>query len=419
VESLQRNLSETTSALENAKMIIASLENASGSLALDLRGKLKAKEQELAVSQNESADSKRRLDILATELRDLQKSFGDTERAEKKVDDLCARQRVLVGQLEKHITSLQSASVVHEVSLTTGIVDSSNVDQIGEILNDALSAMKSTLDSNLEFLGEFDSQTDVQGDGKDTTQVRRLEDAIKKQSEEMKRLRAQLDDRNQGNDQANQKLKAEVQTLREQCASNMEALAKKEQELSVLRSSLNVDELDGGYISDDASEGDEEGDGVHPSVNYDAVGTEALVSILSQGSGGEVENLKLELRKAFSEKERASKDLQLERVSLANAKMIISSLETANKSMVEDLRSRLQSSNSAIASLLNQSEESKKRTSELKEEVKKLKKEKKQVQRNYEAEIRKLKEDAETLEPDDSKPGPEEKKEDSQEVVPV
>ena len=199
----------------------------------------------------------------------------------------------------------------------------------------------------------------------------------------------------------------------------MEALAKKEQELSVLRSSLHVDELDGGYISDDASEGDEEGDGVHPSVNYDAAGTEALVSILSQSSGGEVENLKLELRKAFSEKERASKDLQLERESLANAKMIISSLETANKSMVEDLRSRLQSSNSAIASLLNQSEESKKRTSELKEEVKKLKKEKKQVQRNYEAEIRKLKGDAETLEPDDSKPGTEEKKEDTQEVVPV
>ena len=94
-------------------------------------------------------------------------------------------------------------------------------------------ATTNTLDSNLEFLG---TQTDAQGAGKDATVVRRLEDVIKKQSEEMKRLQAQLDDRNQEKDQTIQKLKAEVRNLREQCASNMEALAKKEQELSVLRS---------------------------------------------------------------------------------------------------------------------------------------------------------------------------------------
>ena len=47
VESLQRNLAETATSLENAKKIIASLENANGSLAVDLRAKLKAKEQEL------------------------------------------------------------------------------------------------------------------------------------------------------------------------------------------------------------------------------------------------------------------------------------------------------------------------------------------------------------------------------------
>ena len=38
----------------------------------------------------------------------------------------------------------------------------------------------------------------------------------------------------------------------------MEVLAKKEQELSVLRSSLKVDEADAGYISDDASDADED-----------------------------------------------------------------------------------------------------------------------------------------------------------------
>ena len=71
-----------------------------------------------------------------------------------------------------------------------------------------------------------------------------------------------------------------------------------------------------------------------------------------------------------------AKELKTEKESLANAKMIISSLEKANKSMMEDLRSRLHDSNTAIASLLEKSMESEKTTAKLQAELEALRKEK-------------------------------------------
>jgi hypothetical protein len=55
----------------------------------------------------------------------------------------------------------------------------------------------------------------------------------------------------------------------------------------------------------------------------------------------ELDIMKPELSKKRAELEQSAKDLQEEHKSLANAKMIISSLEKANKSMMEDIRSCL------------------------------------------------------------------------------
>jgi hypothetical protein len=396
VESLQRSLSEKATSLENAKKIIASLENAIGSLALDLRSKLKAKEQELLTAQSESADSKRRLDILATELRDLQKKYGDNERAERETKAQTLKYRALVGQLERSISGLQSASVVHEVSAATGQPDGSNVDQIGDVLSDMLTTLKSTLESTPRYDEDYGSlnsggAADLLHDlDQKKVAVRRLEEALTKQNEEVKKLRSQLEQRIQGNDQSNEQLNAEMQNLREQCAANREVLAKKERELSVLRSSLKVDENDAGYISDDDSGDEDDGDaGVPASINYGQA--EALATILSHEANlNEFETLKNQLLNALSEREKAGKDLQAERESLANAKMIISSLENANKSMTEDLRCRLQDSNSAVASLMDKSMENEKNAIELREEVEQLKKEKEEERQNHLAEVKRL-----------------------------
>ena len=436
VETLQRSLADTVSSLENAKKIIASLEGANGSLAQDHRAKVKAKDEELKLVQNESAERKRRLDSLATELRDLQRKQGNNNRAEKQSRAHFMRLKALRVHLEKNISGLQSASVVHEVSTSTGMPDATNIDQISDILGDTLLAVTTTLEMAEQSIDEFEDQSDAMyGEAEVSSEVgravdaiirtdreaaskdlkdeldqkklavRRLEDALKKQSDEMKRLRSQLDKRSSGGGE-NDQLKAEIKTLREQCATNMDVLAKKERELSVLRSSLSVDEDDAGYISDDASDQEDEGDeaasAMSASLNkYGVAEAEALATILSNGRAidlpnrnREVETLKNDLLKASGEKEKACQDLQAERESLANAKMIISSLEKANKSMMEDLRSRLQDSNTAIQSLLDKSMEHEKRSNSLTEELEKMKKEKEEAEAKYEEELKKLKDEA-------------------------
>eukprot|EP00934_Nitzschia_sp_Nitz4_P003737 Nitzschia sp. Nitz4//scaffold42_size132992//49569//52208//NITZ4_003392-RA/size132992-processed-gene-0.30-mRNA-1//-1//CDS//3329551697//3727//frame0 len=426
VESLQKNLVDTHSSLENAKKIIASLENANGSMAVDLRAKLKAKEEELTMVQTESAERKRRLDSLATELRDLQRKTDTIERFEKQSNAQMIRHKALMGLLENSLNGLQSASAVHEVATSTGQPDPVNMDKIGEILTDTLVGIRTSINLTEQYLEEFDDNSTVAMTEVDVSSevgrqidsiiksdrealaksmkdeleqkrvtVRRLEETIKKQNEELKQLRLV------GSSGDNQRLLDEIQSLREQCSTNMEVLAKKERELSVLRSSLKVDENDAGYISDDASEGDEDDDDDAPVVpaglkGYDPAQTEALATLMA--SGGKISSGKSDWKdeyvKALEEREKASKELQAERDSLANAKLIISSLEKANKSMMEDLRSRLQDSNTAIASLLEKSMEHEKNSLALQEEVSKLKKEKAELEKEHLTQIGKAKDTA-------------------------
>jgi chromosome segregation ATPase len=436
VESLQKNLSETSSSLENAKKIIASLENANGSLALDSRAKVKAKEEELIRVQKESVDRKRCLDSLATELRDLQKKQGDVELMEQQNKVQIVRQKALVSQLEKSISGLQSAAVVHEVSSASGMPDTTNMDYVADILGDSLIALRSTFEEAERFVDDFDDQSVALTDTGDCSSevgrhidliirndreaaakglrqeldekkiaVRRLEDALKKQSDDLKRMRAQLEIRGRGKEDT-VKMHEEIQSLRKQCTTNMEVLGKKERELFVLRSSLKVDEDDVGYISDDGSEvdDDDETDTVaSPRLNgYGTAQTEALATLLSNGGmdmpgrAQEVEDLRFEMTNFRADREKAAKELEEERESLANAKMIISSLEMANKSMMEDLRSRLLDSNTAIASLLDKSMEHEKKTTELLGELDSVKKERDEVKENHESEVKKLK-DAELI----------------------
>lgn len=448
VESLQKNLSETTCSLENAKKIITSLENANSSMAMELRAKLKVKDEELAAVQKESAERKRRLDTLATELRDLQKKHDDIERLESQSKAQIVRHKALVGLLEKSVSGLQAASAVHEVSTATGEPDMSNVDQISEILNDVMVGIRTSLEVSEQYIDEFDDETTVAFTDIDVSSevgrqidaiikndrealaknlrdeleqkkiaVRRLEEALKKQNDEIRRLRSE-----QRSTEDHQQLLAEIQTLREQCANNVEVIATKERELSVLRSSLKVDEADGGYISDDASDGEDETDTTMSAAGLNRYGpeqTEALAKLLAAGGSmpDRGTELKEELLKARKEKESALKELQGERDSLANAKLIISSLEKSNKSMMEDLRSRLQDSNLAIATLLEKSMEHEKCSKGLREELDRLKKEKEQLEVHLGKGSPKLLEPPERIS-DVRTPGvdpsSEEKKEDSQ-----
>jgi chromosome segregation ATPase len=201
-------------------------------------------------------------------------------------------------------------------------------------------------------------------------------------------------------------LHAEIKILRQQCNTNMEVLTRKERELAVLRDSLRVEDGVVGYISDDEPEDDvEEETPSSPNTappnlthDYGPSQAEALATLLAHGrnhsfdSGSkaivpsnmqslsfndlvvQLESMNAELAKARSDNEKAQRALKVEKESLSNAKMIISSLERANKSMMEDLRARLQDSNAAIASLLEKSMESEKTSAKLRAELESFKK---------------------------------------------
>jgi hypothetical protein len=388
---LREELEEKKSALENAKMIITSLENASGILALDSRTKLKAKEDELAVLKIGMVDRKRTMDTLATELRDLQRHQGNREQ---RGGEEAARRRALVFELEKNMDELRSASVVIEATHDEGAIETAS-----EVLSKTITALKASIDT-LEDTSSADDQ--IANDNRDVaaselrrelkekkTALKRLEDNFRRLKDEA--VRFQVDnERLQTQRNADvELLNVEIDKLRKQCYTNMEVLTKKERELGVLRDSLKVED-DVGYISDDDDLSDGYDDAALEPVSslgqYDSSQVEALASLMAQSQSNsfdlgnaqvssELEAMKGKLAEARTDHERNLKELKSEKESLANAKMIISALEMSNKSMMEDLRMRLQDSNSAITSLLAKSMESEKSTARLRTQLDTVRKE--------------------------------------------
>jgi hypothetical protein len=387
---LQEELEEKKTALENAKMIITSLENASGILALDMRTKLKAKEDELAVLKIGIVDRKRTMDTLATELRDLQRHQGNWEQ---RGGEEGTRRRALVFELEKNMDEMRSASVIIEATNDMGAIET-----VSEVLCKTITALK----ASIETMEDSSADDQVANDNRDVaaselrrelkekkTAMKRLEDNFRRLKDEAVRFQVE-NERLQTQKTADvEGLNVEIDKLRKQCYTNMEVLTRKERELGVLRDSLEVED-DVGYISDDddMSDGydDAEPDPVSTLGQYGSSQVEALATLMAQSESNsfdlgnvqvsnELEAMKEKLAKAQADHERNLKELKSEKESLANAKMIISALEMSNKSMMEDLRMRLQDSNSAITSLLAKSMESEKSTSKLRIQLETVRKE--------------------------------------------
>jgi hypothetical protein len=372
---LQEELGEKKTALENAKMIITSLENASGILALDMRTKLKAKEDELAVLKSGMVDRKRTMDTLATELRDLQRHQGNWEQ---RGGEEGARRRALVLELENNMDEMRSASVIIEATHDEGAIET-----VSEVLSKTITALKASIDA----MEDTSADDHIANDNRDAaaselrrelkekkTSMKRLEDNFRRLKDEAVRFQVDNERLQTQRDADVELLNVEIDKLRKQCYTNMEVLTRKERELEVLRDSLEVED-DVGYISDDddMSDGydDAEPDQVSSLGQYNSSQVEALATLMAQSESNsfdlgnaqvsnELEAMKEKLAEARTDHERNLKELKSEKESLANAKMIISALEMSNKSMMEDLRMRLQDSNSAITSLLAKSMESEK-----------------------------------------------------------
>lgn len=426
--SLRKELKKKASSLETSKMIIASLEKANGTTTFDLRSKLKEKEEEFCSLQLSHDINKRTLDSLATELRELQCLQGDVDVREMRNIELSARHRGLATILERNVKALRSAAVMHEA---TG--DEQSVDKISSIVSETFTALKNALEHSAELskgndgcpgmdtpdlggAGRTIESESVEGLkhvlGRKTRSINQLEDTLRKRTEETKKFKSEIDRELRKKEEETDRLYSEIHTLKDQCKTNNEILAKKGRELQVLRDSLKVD--DGvGYISgDDGSDFDDTVVEIDPvlsnvtltSSRYGSPQAEAIATLLSQTGNGieteievqkvpsedEINVLREELQILKEEKDGKTKQLEAEKESLANAKMIISSLEKANKSMMEDLRARLQDSNTAIASLLEKSMEHKQSSSKLRAEVEQVKIQKEDCQLKQNATISKL-----------------------------
>jgi hypothetical protein len=365
-------------------MIITSLENASGILALDMRTKLRAKEDELAVLKKVMEDRKRTMDTLATELRDLQRHQGNWEQ---RGGEEGARRRALVLELEKNMDEMRSASVIIEATHDEGAIET-----VSEVLNETITALKASIDA----MEDTSADDQIANDNRDAaaselrrelkekkTSMKRLEDNFRRLKDEAVRFQVDNERLQTQRDDDVELLNVEIDKLRKQCYTNMEVLTRKERELGVLRDSLEVED-DVGYISDDddMSDGydDAEPDQVSSLGQYNSSQVEALATLMARSESNSFDHgnaqvsnelmaMKVKLAEARTDHERNLKELKSEKESLANAKMIISALEMSNKSMMEDLRMRLQDSNSAITSLLAKSMESEKSTAKLRTQL--------------------------------------------------
>jgi len=393
-EGLRKEMEEKAKSLENARMIIMSLENANGSLARELRAKLKEKEEELANLTSTSAERKRTLESLATELRGLQRQQQKPRLSQKQM----ATQKALCQLLERNVKALRQAAVQHEARN-----DQSSVDQISQIVSETFTSLKHNLESWETYLRstELSDQQEVYIVGNDP----HIEACLVAKEEESNALRKELEQAKTESRNAVARLQREVQGLKEQLASNMELLAKKGRELTVLRDSLNLDDNGVGYISDDGTDGEEaETEEVKSSISSctgslvrggPSVGSRnPSAAEMSDATAAEIQMLKNEIIGLQKEQEAKTADLKSEKESLANAKMIISSLEKANKSMLEDLRSRLQDSNTAIASLLEKSMEHEKTIESLRMELEAVKEEREKEEQESKAQVAKLRDES-------------------------
>jgi len=158
-------------------------------------------------------------------------------------------------------------------------------------------------------------------------------------------------------------LSSEIIHLKEQSCYHVNALKEKDDQIRVLKDSIreSIREPLTGYISD--SDTDDENVPLPLSIPQDS----------GKLMGKELEELHRAKEKAEDEAKRHAENL-------ANAKLIISSLEQSNKRMTSDLRSRLQDSNAAIVSLLDQSNKHEQESNSLRAKIEQILKSKKEME---------------------------------------
>lgn len=178
-----------------------------------------------------------------------------------------------------------------------------------------------------------------------------LERSLRMMRSETDRIKKNIEELKTEKDQETAILGIELASLQGKYEAKCELLELKEEELKNFKSSFTEQSME--YISDDDSDGDidENSSLFLPS------------SCLHPHTEKELSDLCKQLQ---SERDEAQKNSKKKADDLAEAKMIISSLEQSNKAITDNLRSRLHDSNAALVSLLEQSKHKESENTELK-----------------------------------------------------
>jgi len=236
------------------------------------------------------------------------------------------------------------------------------LDQISAAASSSLCALESTTSPTSGTSNDkFELFSTKTASGKASPRMHILEENLKLLRVENEKIREDTSER----DQELILLNTEMGRIKEEHLENVDLLKSKEEELQVLKESLNDASIC--YISGDESDSD----GEEPVVKL--VGA---ISLRPPNHARKNSYDKEMCANLINAKEEAEEIAKSNGESLANAKMIIASLEQSNKKMTQDLRSRLHDSNAALVSILEQSQKHEKDSVMLRAEIEKLKKEK-------------------------------------------
>mmetsp|Transcript_38440 Transcript_38440/g.115229 ORF Transcript_38440/g.115229 Transcript_38440/m.115229 type:complete len:1174 (-) Transcript_38440:230-3751(-) len=405
--ALRKELQSKTSSLDTAKMMIKSLEEANGSQAAGQRTKLQERSNEVEALKRQVEAARKAASDMESKMTDLRRRNAEIERSERAAKERLRKQRAVQVELKAQVEQLAAARTVVKNVVRNGNGGDDGDEgaaftevEVTMVENVFDSITKSAMD--LEGVGSGEISEDNSPHCNVPQQVK-MEDMMRAHQEAAQKAREELEAVKLENEESFAECREEISRLREECAANNELLAKKESELHVLRESLN--EPSTGYISDEDDEEFIDDDGTKSCVSLP---TDSLELLLVQGNetvrtmtaskiasenNEKIKAMEDELESIRREKERAAKDRKKQEESLANAKMIISSLEQANNSMLEDLRSRLNDSNTAIVSLLDKSTKHEEANAKLQAKIEDLEKKRKEEKSLFEKEQKRVKEE--------------------------
>lgn len=261
--------------------------------------------------------------------------------------------------------NLREQLVLHEkLRLVSNWSSNEILDQISSSMSSSLSILESSASPVSVASGNFDFNSGIRlcntepAHGEEFSRIQILEDNLKSLRRENEKIREDTSER----DQELVLLNTEMQRMKEDHLIKVDLLTKKEDELRVLQENLNENSIC--YISGDESDSDSE-NSVTNALSIHA-------PIVTRKNSYDKEMCANLINAKEEAEERAKKNGE----SLDNAKAIIASLEQSNKTITEGLRSRLHDSNTALVSILEQSQKHERESAVLRVEIKKLKLEK-------------------------------------------